>query len=91
MTITRTCPLCGKVSTITCKGPQWFAYENGALIQDAFPDMDLQTRETIISGLCVPCQAPFFDEEEDEEDYYEDWDDLEVGFDPYMGCYSDDC
>lgn len=26
-----------------------------------------------------------------EEDYYEDWDNLEMGFDPYMGCYSDDC
>ena len=26
-----------------------------------------------------------------EDDYYEDWDQLEMGFDPYMGCYSDDC
>lgn len=26
-----------------------------------------------------------------ESDYYEDWDNLELGFDPYMGCYSDDC
>jgi hypothetical protein len=25
------------------------------------------------------------------DDYYEDWDNLELGFDPYMGCYSDDC
>lgn len=24
-------------------------------------------------------------------DYYEDWDDLEMGFDPYAGCYTDDC
>jgi hypothetical protein len=27
----------------------------------------------------------------DYDDYYEDWDRYEVGFDPYMGCYSDDC
>ena len=27
----------------------------------------------------------------DFDDYYEDWDNLEMGFDPYMGCYSDDC
>jgi hypothetical protein len=27
----------------------------------------------------------------DYDDYYEDWDNLETGFDPYMGCYSDDC
>ena len=26
-----------------------------------------------------------------EDEYYEDWDNLECGFDPYMGCYSDDC
>lgn len=26
-----------------------------------------------------------------ESDYYEDWDNLELGFDPYMGCYTDDC
>ena len=26
-----------------------------------------------------------------ESDYCEDWDNLEMGFDPYMGCYSDDC
>lgn len=30
-------------------------------------------------------------EEYPEYDYYEDWDNLEMGFDPYMGCYSDDC
>lgn len=32
-------------------------------------------------------------EEEPEEEYYDDWDeyDLEIGFDPYMGCYSEDC
>lgn len=37
-----------------------------------------------------------FDESMPEEDYSEgdfeeDWDNLEMGFDPYMGCYSDDC
>ena len=33
-------------------------------------------------GDVAPCE---------EEDYYEDDDDLECGFDPYMGCYTDDC
>lgn len=28
---------------------------------------------------------------EEEDDYYENDDDLECGFDPYMGCYTDDC
>ena len=34
-------------------------------------------------GAVAPC--------EEEYDYYEDDDDLECGFDPYMGCYTDDC
>ena len=33
----------------------------------------------------------FYRGDYDPDDYYEDWDNLEVGFDPYMGCYSDDC
>ncbi len=32
-----------------------------------------------------------WEEDYPEDDYYEDWDNLEMGFDPYMGCYSDDC
>ena len=30
-------------------------------------------------------------EEYPEDDYYEDWDNYEMGFDPYAGCYTDDC
>ena len=33
-------------------------------------------------GDVAPCE---------EDDYYEDDDDLECGFDPYCGCYTDDC
>lgn len=31
------------------------------------------------------------EEDYPEDDFYEDWDDLEMGFDPYMGSYSYDC
>lgn len=31
------------------------------------------------------------EEDYPEDDWYEDQDALEMGFDPYMGCYSDDC
>lgn len=34
-------------------------------------------------GAVAPC--------EEEDDYYEDDDNLECGYDPYMGCYTDDC
>lgn len=31
------------------------------------------------------------EDDEEEEDEEEDYTNLEIGFDPYMGCYSDDC
>ena len=31
------------------------------------------------------------EEAEDEEDSYEDYGDIEMGFNPYMGCYDYDC
>ena len=33
----------------------------------------------------------FYRGDYDPDDYYEDWDQYEVGFDPYLGCYTDDC
>ena len=36
-------------------------------------------------------ELDLYEEDYPEDDYYEDWDNLEGGFDPYMGCYSDDC
>ncbi len=65
ISITRTCPFCGTPTTVNCRESEWLAYENGALAQDAFPEMDLHTRETLISGMCPDCQSKFFDIEDD--------------------------
>jgi hypothetical protein len=55
------------MSFVSCDEAGWDAYEAGALIQDAFPQMDLHTRETIISGMCEPCQIRFFETDDEEE------------------------
>lgn len=65
ISITRTCPFCGTPTTVNCRESEWLAYENGALAQDAFPEMDLHTRETLISGMCPDCQSKFFEVEDD--------------------------
>ena len=65
MVITKCCPLCGAFSSVTCDSDAWVAYQNGALAQVAFPDMDIFARETLISGMCEPCQVRFFTEDED--------------------------
>jgi len=33
----------------------------------------------------------FYRGDYDCDEYEGGWDDLETGFDPYMGCYTDDC
>lgn len=64
------CPCCGDLLHIHALVSQFEAWQAGALIQDAFPDMDATDRETLISGLCPDCQATFFAEEDEElEDF----------------------
>lgn len=71
--ITCHCPFCGKISTITCSEDAWDKYAHGALAQDVFFDMDKRSRETLISGLCTPCQESFY--QMIEEEWVDDDDD----------------
>lgn len=40
---------------------------------------------------CAECVGWNFPPEEDEEEDWNEPEDLEMGFDPYCGCYTDDC
>ena len=65
------CPLCGAVSRVTCDEDAYEQYvTTGTPIQEIFPDMDLSTRELLISGMCIPCQEKFFVEDEDDCPYH---------------------
>lgn len=66
ITIPCVCPICHKTTEITVSLEQYNRYMfTSALIQDVFPEMDIHTRETIISGMCLSCQEEFFVEDED--------------------------
>ena len=67
MIINCRCPLCGKISSVACDSTAWTRYESGELIQVAFPNMNIHTRETLISGMCVPCQERFFIEDDEDD------------------------
>jgi hypothetical protein len=45
------CILTGVEHTVTLPAPGLFAYNQGALIQDAFPELSASDREFIISGI----------------------------------------
>ena len=56
-------------------------------MMDAFVE---ETRDYSDDALMQE-MVEFYRGDYDCDDYYENWDNLEMGFDPYMGCYSDDC
>ena len=65
------CPICGAVTEVRVSASGLFRYNNGDLIQNAFPEVSAAEREVIISGMCPKCQETMFggwDCEEDEEE-----------------------
>lgn len=72
-TASNTC-MCGKVTSAEVSSESLFAWNNGALVQDAFRMLDDNTREAIfVSGMCARCWDDMFASD--------DWE-----FDPYAGC-----
>lgn len=91
VTIITTCPNCGCFNGVPVNESDYMVWQNGALIQDAFPYLNAEDREKLISGFCEDCwNALFGGEDEDSYDDYKD-EDYDAGFDPYMGCYTEDC
>lgn len=89
------CPICGHAHEVEVNEDDYFDWSfDGVLVQTAFPYLSPSEREMLISGICPTCWAKTFEgKEEDDEafsDFYEGHFD-EVGFDPYCGCYTDDC
>jgi len=101
VTISTCCPFCGKENNVTVNSIDFEAWENGALIQDVMPYLSADEREALISGICPSCWDKMFppeeeeelEEEEEPEEFDYDFADtyMEIGFNPYMGCYDEDC
>ena len=68
--ITRTSAISGTTRTfaIAATAEQWQAYEEGALIQHAFPHLSDADREFIMTGITGAEWDGEFGEEEDEAD-----------------------
>ena len=83
MSIITKCPWCGEEHEVEVPFEGYLAWKHGELIQVAMPQLSADEREMLISGVCPECWKKAFS--------YEEEDDLEMGFDPYAGCYSFDC
>ena len=68
-TVTVECPFCGRMTRIeNVPANGIFAWRGGALIQRAFPNMAIEDRECLVSGLCHECQEYRFSEPDEEEE-----------------------
>ena len=60
MILEMVCPFCGAEHNVKVSMNGWFAYVNGALAQNAFPELNATEREQIISNMCPDCQKDVF-------------------------------
>lgn len=55
MMILRECPKCGKTTKLTVSEEAWAKHREGAPASQAFPDMTMDERTTLIFGVCSEC------------------------------------
>lgn len=70
-TITKACPFCGKVQEVEFPVEGVDKYMDGALIQDAFPELSASQREILMTGICDDCW-PIEDASEGPADWEDD-------------------
>lgn len=64
LTIEIVCPFCGETHYIVVAESDFDSWQNGELVQRAFPYLTATEREQLISQLCPNCQAEIFGEDE---------------------------
>jgi len=67
--LTIVCPFCGKLFSVAVREEDYTRYQNGALVQNAFPYLTATEREALVSGMCPDCQGVYFGEEYEEDDW----------------------
>ena len=65
-TVEAVCHSCGKRDAVTIEGAALFAFNNGELVQVAFPQLTASEREFFFkSGMCGKCWNEMFADEEE--------------------------
>lgn len=64
--IQKVCPFCGDVSQVEVDRESWGRWKDGALIQEAFPDLSFDWREVLQTGICAGCWEMYMGEGTDD-------------------------
>lgn len=60
--IITTCPFCGHAHSVFVNEADYWDWQDGTLVQDAFPYLSADDRELLISGCCSQCWNKMFGE-----------------------------
>lgn len=63
ITIVTTYPFCGHANWIEVNEEDYWNWQDGELVQDAFPYLTSEEREMLISGICPLCWEETFNGE----------------------------
>lgn len=64
LAVTKRCPVCRGNGEVELPRPGFFRWRDGMLIQQALPDVPVDIREQLISGLHPACAAELYGDEE---------------------------
>ena len=59
------CPMCRQFHYVEVNEHDFYAWQSGELVQNAFPYLSAEEREMLISGICPDCWESMFGEEEE--------------------------
>lgn len=67
ITIHTSCPMCREEYSVTVSGKDFDRWKSGVHVQDAFPYLNADDRERLISGICPKCWEETFGEDDDDD------------------------
>ena len=65
VTVVTRCPFCGRGNEVEVNEDDYLDWQDGMLVQDAFPYLNANEREMLISGICPTCWDGMFGNELD--------------------------
>lgn len=66
VTVITRCPFCGHANEVAVNEMDYLDWQDGMLVQKAFPYLSADKREMLISGICPTCWEKTFGGEDDD-------------------------
>ena len=69
--VTHPCPFCGHSHEVEVNDMDYLDWQDGELVQDAFPYLSASERELLVSGICPTCWDKMFKTDDNDKGYEE--------------------